>query len=152
MDRYVKEYIWALFMLSKSIQVKVYGSRVVLASVSTVLRPSEQCAWMAWIVGRLRSARIEDRVGRGGCHGRSLNVASVTSPALLLILKDLVQTPRSWIGIQQWNLILSSKCHSLIFQIRFISWVPSSYSHSTMTPNRSLDPVFGFSASWLWGF
>ena len=82
---------------------------------------------MAWIVGELRSARIEDCVGRGGCHDRSLNVASVTGPAMFLILKDLVQTPRSWIGIQQWNLILISKCHkchSFIFQIRPISRVP----------------------------
>ena len=79
---------------------------------------------MAWIVGGPHSARIEDCIGRGWCHDRSLNVASVTGPALLLILKDLVQTPRSWIGIQQWNLILISKCHSLIFQIRSISWVP----------------------------
>ena len=42
-------------------------------------------------MGRPRSARIEDRVGRGGCHDGPLNVASVTGPALLLIFKDLVQ-------------------------------------------------------------
>ena len=79
---------------------------------------------MAWIVGRLRSARIEDGVGRGGCHDRPLNVALGTGPALLLVFKDFVQTPRSWIGIQQWNHILISKCHSVIFQIRSIPWVP----------------------------
>ena len=38
-------------------------------------------------MGGLHSARIEDCVGRGGCHDRSLNVVSVTGPALLLILK-----------------------------------------------------------------
>ena len=36
------------------------------------------------IVGRLRSARIEDRVGCGGSLVRSLNVASVTGQVLLL--------------------------------------------------------------------
>ena len=106
---------------------RIYWSRVDFASVSTTLRPSEHCAWMAWIVGGLHSARIEGCVGRGWCYDRSLNVASFTGLALLLILKCLVQTPRSWVGTQQWNLILTSKCHkchSLIFQIRSISWVP----------------------------
>ena len=45
------------------------------------------------IVGRLRSARIEDRVGRGGCHDRPLNVALVTGPALLLVFQRLGADP-----------------------------------------------------------
>ena len=53
---------------------KAHGSRVVFASVSTALRQSEQCIWIAWIVGRLRSVRIEDLVGLGGSHVCSLNV------------------------------------------------------------------------------
>ena len=127
MDRVSRNVVGRCSCLASLSRWRIYWSSVVFASVSTALRPRKHCGWMAWIVGGLRSARIEDCVGRGGCHDRSLNVASVTGPAMLLILKDLVQTPRSWIGIQQWNLILISKCHkchSLIFQIRPISRVP----------------------------
>ena len=61
-------------------------------------------------MGRLRSARIEDRVGRGGCHDRSLNVASVTGPVMLLILKDLVQTGADS-TLVIWYLTMKSYTH-----------------------------------------
>ena len=96
-------------------------------------------------MGRLRSARIEDCVGRGGCHDRPLNVALVTGPALLFVFQRLGADPT----LGNWYPTMKSYTQ---FQVSFLN-LPnpfhfvSSYSHSTMVPNRFLDPVFGSSAS-----
>jgi len=48
-------------------------------------------SWVDFVLRGLRIALVVVDV----MIDRSLNVASVTGPAMLLILKDLVQTPRS---------------------------------------------------------
>ena len=94
---------------------KTHGSRVVFASVNTALRPGEQCIWMSWITGRLHYVRVENLVGL-------VEVMSVRWMWVRSTVQSCSSFSKTWCGFNE--IILISKCHSLILQIRSIRWVP----------------------------
>ena len=91
------------------------GGRVVVASVNTALRPDEQCIWMSWITGRLHYVRVENLVGL-------VEVMSVRWMWVRSTVQSCSSFSKTWCGFNE--IILISKCHSLILQIRSIRWVP----------------------------
>ena len=94
---------------------KTHGGRVVFASVNTALRPDEQCIWMSWITGRLHYVRVENLVGL-------VEVMSVRWLWVRSTVQSCSSFSKTWCGFNE--IILISKCHSLILQIRSIRWVP----------------------------
>ena len=94
---------------------KTHGGRVVFASVNTALRPDEQCIWMSWITGRLHYVRVENLVGL-------VEVMSVRWMWVRSTVQSCSSFSKTWCGFNE--IILISKCHSLILQIRSIRWVP----------------------------
>ena len=94
---------------------KTHGGRVVFASVNTALRPGEQCIWMSWITGRLHYVRVENLVGL-------VEVMSVRWMWVRSTVQSCSSFSKTWCGFNE--IILISKCHSLILQIRSIRWVP----------------------------